>query len=79
MSQWEPRASPPANLLGIAISDDEENVETASEAGPETQPRPPVELEDDAGISYSFSPNTVGRRTSQALFHDLPSSSDGEE
>ncbi|KAK4039622.1 hypothetical protein C8A01DRAFT_46953 [Parachaetomium inaequale] len=78
MSQWEPRASPPANLLGIAISDDEENVETISEAGPETLPRPPIER-DDAGISYSFSPDTVGRRTSQALFHDLPSSSDGEE
>jgi hypothetical protein len=66
-------------LLGIAISDDDGDVGTASEASPETLPRPPIEPDEDAEITYTFSPNTVGRRTSQALFPDLSSSSDGEE
>ncbi|KAK4156546.1 hypothetical protein C8A00DRAFT_40948 [Chaetomidium leptoderma] len=77
LSQWEPRASPPANLLGMAISDDEENIETASEAEPATLPRLPTAEDGELGITYDFSPNTVARRTS--LFYDIPCSSVGEE
>jgi hypothetical protein len=73
-SQWKPQASPPENLLGITISEDEE--ETASEAEDETLPRHPGVSETEADFPYSFSPNTVARRTS--LFYDIPSDSDEE-
>ncbi|KAH6843350.1 hypothetical protein B0I37DRAFT_448668 [Chaetomium sp. MPI-CAGE-AT-0009] len=76
MGQWEPQASPPANMLGITISDDEEAVETALVGNTKTVPQRAGERDEHAGISYTFSPNTVARRTS--LFYDIPGSSDGE-
>ena len=75
MSQWQTQASPPDNILGITISDDEyaeELVETS--LVPRSLPQPTNERDEHAGISYSFSPNTVARRKS--LFD--PGSSDGE-
>ena len=77
MSQWEPLASPPAKLLDVPISDDEEKVETASEAEAETVPRPLTGENGDRGITYDFEPHTVARR--ESLFYDLPSSSVDED
>ncbi len=78
MSQWEPQASPPANLLGITLSDDEGSTETTSEeeAEAETVPRPPIGGTGDASISFDFSPHPIARRGS--LFYDISSSSAGE-
>lgn len=77
-SQWEPRASPPSHLLGVTISDDdEENIKTILKEEAETRHCPPIAQAVEPEIVYNFSPNTVARRTS--LFHDLPSSSGGEE
>ncbi len=79
MTQWEPRASPPGNLLGITLSDDAENAETVSEADANaaTSARPLIGGDGEANISYSFSPHTLTRRNS--LFYGIPSSSLGEE
>ena len=78
MGQWEPQASPPSNLLGITLSDDEDSEETTSEeAEAETLPRPPIDGKGDAGISYGFSPHTIARRGS--LFYSIPSSSTDED
>ncbi|EAQ85402.1 hypothetical protein CHGG_09416 [Chaetomium globosum CBS 148.51] len=77
MSQWQTQTSlpAPANILGITISDDEEPAEAPLE-NPRTLAQSTNEQDDQAGISYSFSPNTVSRRKS--LFDDLPGSSDSE-
>jgi hypothetical protein len=61
----------------MAISDEEKDIETASEASPETSPGPAKEGSGKNGATHNFSPNTVARRTS--LFYDLPSSTGGEE
>ncbi|KAH6640261.1 hypothetical protein F5144DRAFT_559806 [Chaetomium tenue] len=78
MTQWQTQASlpAPANILGITISDDEELVEAPLVGNPRNLAQSTNEQDDHAGISYSFSPNTVSRRKS--LFDDLPGSSDGE-
>ncbi|KAL2145243.1 hypothetical protein VTI28DRAFT_7611 [Corynascus sepedonium] len=76
MSQWGPQASPPANILGIAISDDEQTTKMAPETEHGAPPHPVVEQSERPGISYVFSPHTVARRT---LFHDIHNSSDSEE
>ena len=78
VSQWEPQASPPANLLGITLSDDEDSAETASEeeAEADTLPRPPTDGNGDTTISYDFSPHTIARRGS--LFYNISSSGTDE-
>ena len=78
MSQWEPQASPPANLLGITLSEDEDSAETASEeAEVEILPRPPIDSNGNSRILYDFSPHTVARRDS--LLYNIPSSSTDED
>ncbi|KAK4248249.1 hypothetical protein C7999DRAFT_40530 [Corynascus novoguineensis] len=76
MRQWELRTSPPVNLLGIAISDDEQDIKKAPEMEHGAPPHPAVGQSERPGISYAFSPHTVTRRT---LFHDIHNSSDSEE
>lgn len=77
-TQPEFQASPPENLLGIVLSEDEENIETASEAEqePESIPPHPTNCDANADVTYKFSPNVVARRTS--LIYDLPTSSGDE-
>lgn len=75
-SQWQPQASPPDNILGIMISEDEyaeEPVETS--LVPRSLPQRANERDVHPGISYNFSPNTVARRKS--LLDGIPGSSDG--
>ncbi|KAK4128041.1 hypothetical protein N657DRAFT_675881 [Parathielavia appendiculata] len=76
LSQWELRASPPGNLLGISASDDKSHTDAASDAPPETVSRASKDRNGEKGITYDFEPSTVARRTS--LFHGLPCSSGGE-
>ncbi|KAK4098010.1 hypothetical protein N658DRAFT_569007 [Parathielavia hyrcaniae] len=77
LSQWEPRASPPGNLLGITASDDQSHDDATSDAPLTVSPRASKNRNGERGISYSFEPSTVARRTS--LFHGLSCSSGGEE
>jgi hypothetical protein len=79
MTQWEPQASPPANLLGITLSNDPDIVETASEAEAEvaTLPRPLINSDGGAGISLSFESHSLTQGNS--IFYGIPSSSLGGE
>ncbi|KAL2018079.1 hypothetical protein VTK56DRAFT_1265 [Thermocarpiscus australiensis] len=76
-TQWVPRASPPDNVLGIALSDEEDGMECASDAEPATLSRAPVGPEMEPQFTYDFSPNTVARR--ESLFQEIISDSGNEE
>ncbi|KAL2130144.1 hypothetical protein VTI74DRAFT_6833 [Chaetomium olivicolor] len=83
-TRWEPQASPapptPRNLLGITISEDED--ETASE--PEEKqivkalPRPLIQSGEQPRISFEFERRPMARRTS-SMFYDMPDTSGDEE
>jgi len=77
LSQWEPRASPPANVFGLALSDLEQNDEKTLEMGSETQVQTRIAPVEDEVITFKFEPNPLERHTS--LFYDTISSAEDDE
>ncbi|KAJ4288718.1 hypothetical protein N0V88_007252 [Collariella sp. IMI 366227] len=69
----------PNNLLGIAISDDEDATASEAEEKEAVQEitRPPMQREGEADMSFEFEHRPTARTTS-SLFYDIPDDSEDD-